>query len=271
MSGFISLEGLRRQYPDEADCRELLEKLVWPKGAYCPHCGSLKVWRFRASRKSRPGLFQCGEKECRRQFTVTTKMPLHATKVPLWTWIAAMYLMLSSSKGISSVVMARYIGVTQPTAWKICHAIRELMDLRHELEPVLSGTVEVDTKRLGGVPKYRRNVRHRRGRGSKKPIVLVAAERKGQIRARLIKSESAAEMGSVIDGVVAKNATLMSDADSALIKIGKAFKAHHTVVHSKRQYVENDARTGTADQFASMLEDRHLSSLEPCSPPALHR
>ncbi|CAB1069929.1 ISSpo8, transposase, partial [Olavius algarvensis Delta 1 endosymbiont] len=34
----------------------------------------------------------------------------------------------NSSKGISSVFMAKWIGVAQKTAWKMGHAIRELMD-----------------------------------------------------------------------------------------------------------------------------------------------
>jgi transposase-like protein len=67
------------------------------------------------------------ENSC-RQFTVTTKTPLHSTKLSLWKWLEAMYLIISSSKGISSVVLARWLGVTQPTAWKMGHAIRKMMN-----------------------------------------------------------------------------------------------------------------------------------------------
>jgi hypothetical protein len=65
---------------------------------------------------------------CKRQFTVTTHTPMHSTKLPLWKWLQCMYFMVNSSKGISSVFMGQWIGVSQKTAWKMCHAIRELMD-----------------------------------------------------------------------------------------------------------------------------------------------
>ena len=93
------------------------------------HCGSLSSRSLRSA-PVRPGLYQCTEKECRSQFTVTTRTPLHATKLDLRTWIAAIFLVLTSSKGISSVVMSRLMGVNQKTAWKLGHTIREIMDDR---------------------------------------------------------------------------------------------------------------------------------------------
>ena len=84
-------------------------------------------------------------KHCKRHYTVTTKTVLHSTNLPLWKWLQAMYLIVSSSKGISSVVLARLIGVTQPTAWRIGHAIRKMMDLdpAHEDARLLHGIVEM--------------------------------------------------------------------------------------------------------------------------------
>jgi hypothetical protein len=37
--------------------------------------------------RARPGLYQCSNGVCRLQFTATTRMPLHATKLPLSTWL----------------------------------------------------------------------------------------------------------------------------------------------------------------------------------------
>ena len=41
-----------------------------------------------------------------------------------------MFLVLTSSKGITSVVVSRILGVNQRTAWKLGRAIREMMDDR---------------------------------------------------------------------------------------------------------------------------------------------
>src|SRR3546814_2773225 len=93
----------------------------------------------------------CSEPECRLQFTVTTKTPLHATKLPLWKWVQGIYFMLESSKGVSSVIMASWLGISQKSAWKICHALRLLLSQRHDFGQLLSGTVELDDKFFGEI------------------------------------------------------------------------------------------------------------------------
>ena len=119
-----SVRDVWKKMPTERHARIFLEHAIWAGDRFCPHCGSLRSTRLRGD-TVRPGLYQCAERECRRQFTVTTKTPLHATKLDLRIWIAAMFLVLTSSKGISSVVMARILGVNQKTAWKLGHAIRQ--------------------------------------------------------------------------------------------------------------------------------------------------
>ena len=60
--------------------------------------GSMAVWPFREEgRRFRAGLHEC--RDCHGQFTVTTKTPPHSTKLPLSTWIEAIYLTLTASKG----------------------------------------------------------------------------------------------------------------------------------------------------------------------------
>ncbi|PSM16284.1 transposase [Nitratireductor sp. StC3] len=110
-----SLEWLDWRFPTEDSARQLFERLVWPDGPHCPHCGSAEAWRFRdKGRISRPGLYECGN--CAGQFTVTTKTPMHATKLPLKVWLRAIYLILFSSKGVSSVILGQQLGVRQSTA-----------------------------------------------------------------------------------------------------------------------------------------------------------
>ena len=74
---------------------------------------------------------------------------MHATKLPLSTWLKAMWLLLQSDKGMSSVRLAETLGVSQPTAWRIGHTLR-LMVAR---ENMLDGTVEIDHFYLGGRPR----------------------------------------------------------------------------------------------------------------------
>ena len=54
------------QSPETA--REWLEKLRWPEGPVCSHCGTIG----HAYKTKKPGWYRCAEKECRKDFTVTT-------------------------------------------------------------------------------------------------------------------------------------------------------------------------------------------------------
>ena len=126
---------------DKDKARERLESLRWPDGPICPHCGSLKAWPL----KTRPGLYKCGEYQCRKQFTVTVGTVFERSKIPLNKWLMAVYLMCSSKKGISANQLHRTLEVTLKTAWFMGHRIREAMR-QGTLAPfgVDGGTVEVD-------------------------------------------------------------------------------------------------------------------------------
>ncbi len=161
----MNIDQLQNWFPDEPVCRQFFEAARWPKGRICPHCGHDVSYIIKASHRRDP-YYQC--KRCKRQFTVTTKTVLHSTKLKLWKWLQAMYLIMTSSKGISSVVLARLIGTTQPTAWKIGHSIRKLMDSDQFDATLLTGIVELDEMYVGGDPVPQPGVTHKRGKGTSK-------------------------------------------------------------------------------------------------------
>ncbi len=184
-----SVRDVWRRLPSEDHARKFLEELVWGEDRFCPHCGGLDSIPLRG-KSSRPGLYH--RRDCRDQFTVTTRTPMHATKLELRVWIAAIFLVLTSSKGISSVVMARLLGATQKTASKLGHAIREMMDARGETGRKLAGIVEVDEAFVGGAPKFKKGKKNKRGKGTSKPEVLVAVSREGGARATMMQSTAGA-------------------------------------------------------------------------------
>lgn len=246
-----SLARLRRLYPAESVCRRLLEEMRWPQGPYCPHCGSYACWEL-SGNSCRPGLREC--RDCRRQYTVTTKTPLHETKLSLWTWVQAMYLVVTSSKGISSVVMSRLLGVSQATAWRLGHAIRLMMQDRDG--PPLSGIVEIDLKYLGGAPKHRKDgQKSKRGKGTSKPRVLIAVQRDDRMRAVTVPSERTADIHAALAGIVAQPAVVYSDTDQTFLNVIKACgMGHETVVHSAKEFARGEVHSNTADGIGSVLE-----------------
>jgi transposase-like protein len=96
----MNIDEFRKQIPNENSCRKFFEKLIWPEGRTCPHCQCSHSYRLNGA-SVRAGLYECAQ--CKRQFTVTTKTPMHSTKLPLWKWLLAIYYILNSSKGISSI------------------------------------------------------------------------------------------------------------------------------------------------------------------------
>lgn len=271
----VELKALRdvwRRFPSEDHARRYLERLIWPTGRYCPHCGCVGGTPI-SGRTTRAGLYQCNERGCRRQFTVTTHTPMHATKLDLRTWLAAMFLAVTSSKGISSVVMARLLGVTQKTAWKLGHAIRRLMDESDGPWPKLSGIVEVDEKYVGGAPKYQYGVKNKRGHGTKKIPVFLAVSRDGQARACLTPGMGPAALEPLVERFVEKCAILMSDGSSAYTEIGKSFADHQSVLHGKKIFAKDDGKVhiNTAESFGGQIERAMVGVWHGVAPKHLQR
>jgi len=168
---------------DADQAREHLEKLRWPNGVACPHCGCTTAYTLKGKAESkqpvRKGVHKC--KDCRKQFSVTVGTLFRGSHVPLNKWLMAVSLICSSKKGISADQLHRMLGVTYKTAWFMAHRIRYAMQ-QPALEEKLKGIVEVDEAYVGGKPRrsQRGMIRaksFRRGRGTNKtPLWLLFRE-----------------------------------------------------------------------------------------------
>src|SRR5580692_2417339 len=111
-------------FRDDTAARKLIESVRWPDGPVCSHCGTVnRAYPV----KGRAGLYRCAEKECRKDFTVTTGTVMERSKIPLHKWMMAFYLLNASKKGVSSHQLHRALGITYQSAWFMTHHIREAM------------------------------------------------------------------------------------------------------------------------------------------------
>jgi ribosomal protein L37AE/L43A len=149
-------------YGTEPKCRAAVIAWRWPDGFECPACGGASH-----SEIGTRGLFQC--RACRRQTSPTAGTIFAATKVPLRTWFRAMDHLTQSKQGISSIELARRLGVTQTTAWTIKHKLAQVM-MERDVDKRLHGRVELDDAYLGGERSG-----GKRGRGSPGKTPFVAA------------------------------------------------------------------------------------------------
>src|SRR5713101_493107 len=170
MSG-ITLPELIEKFGSEDQCHAFLEELRWPDGVECPRCQSKKISRIAKRRQ-----FDCDG--CRYQFSVRVGTVLQDSKLPLWRWFLAVYMMCESRKGVSANQLKRMLGVSYKTAWYLCHRIRSSME--DEGAALLSGVVEIDETYIGGKPRYPRA--GRQGWRGNKTMVMGAIERGGKLR-----------------------------------------------------------------------------------------
>ena len=262
LAGIRTVDQMVAAFQDEERCRQLLEAMVWPRGRLCPKCGyknSIALAGRDVGRRARPGLYQCSSCGCRFQFTVTTRTPLHSTKLPLRVWLTGLWLMLQSDKGISSVRLADAVGVSQPAAWRMGHVLRLLVGREHQLD----GTIEMDEFYIGAGPRQSADRPHlgrgRKGqpRTTKTPVLAVVqrpAEAEtgaaaGEARARVVNDLSESEARRVLSDHVDTTAHLMSDEWKSFVSIGEAFAAHDTVHHSEREYARGFVHANSAEAF----------------------
>ena len=136
----ISTFQLFELFPDQETARLYLESRLWPNGPRCPVCG---LGERITARKA--GFYRCNL--CKEDFTVRTGTIFERSHVPLHKWIYAMYLLVTARKGISSMQLAKEIGITQKSAWFVLHRLREACGSKLEM---LQGIIEIDETYVGG-------------------------------------------------------------------------------------------------------------------------
>lgn len=172
--------------------RAHLEKLLWPEGPICPHCGVIAEATKLKGKSTRPGVYWCNA--CQAPFSVTVGTVYERSKVPLNIWLYATHLLCASKKGISSHQLARMLGVTYKTAWFLSHRIRAAMDPLPASEPPLGGAgqiVEADEAELG-VSKHTRPRKGGRKANLKscRLLSVVDASARARSLARRVRSAS---------------------------------------------------------------------------------
>jgi transposase-like protein len=148
-------------FSDVDKARAHLERLKWPKGPVCPHCGEKERVHRLQGKSHRAGLIQCNA--CLRNFTVTVGTIFERSKVPLGKWLLAVFLLSSSKKPVSVYQLHQSIGVTYKTAWFMAQRIRGAME--HEA----SRRGEREVKRGGSIRRHK----------SRPGLIRIPAKKKG--------------------------------------------------------------------------------------------
>src|SRR5713226_2855480 len=155
----ISTFQLFEMFPDQETAREYLEGRLWPNGPRCPVCGLGERITERTG-----GFYRCNQ--CKEDFTVRTGTIFERSHIPLHKWVYAMYLLVTARKGISSMQLAKEIGVTQKSAWFMLQRLREACSTLDNQDK-LRGVIEIDECFIGGKERNKHERKKlKAGRGS---------------------------------------------------------------------------------------------------------
>jgi transposase-like protein len=238
------------RFHSEDVCRDYLEKLRWADGKpNCPRCNSESI-----SEISTRNQFDCNA--CRCRFSVTAGSIFDNTKLPLWKWFAAVYLMLESKKAISSNQLKRTLGTTYKTAWHLTHRIREAMETV-DSGPVLFGIIELDETLL--TPRRRYVSKTKRGMGVFEPHEKIwiagALQRGGQIRLRRIPNTKRATLHAFVNEVARPDTeAFYTDEWTGYLGIADHDTRHETVKHSAEEWVVGDVHTNGIENIWSLFK-----------------
>jgi transposase-like protein len=237
-------------FTDEILAREWLEARVWPNGPVCPHCKATceSVTKLHGT-AHRAGTYQCNA--CREQFTVTVGTVFERSKIPLSKWLAALFLMTASKKGVSAHQVHRSLGISYKSAWFMCMRLREAMRPAKYPAPLggLEETVEVDETYVGGKAANRKSRKVR----AKQPVVALV-HRGADVRSFAIKKVNKRHLNAILDKQVSKKSYLMTDESNLYTNLGKKFRDHETVNHSIEEYVRGDAHVNNAESYFSIFK-----------------
>jgi len=268
----ISVIELGDMFPDNETAEVWFVKNRWPDGVHCPECGSTNV-QTDAPSKTQP--YRCRERQCRLRFSTKTGTVMHGSNLPYRTWAIAIYLCMTSLKGVSSMKLHRDLKITQKSAWHLAMRIREALDDGTAVLP-FAGPVEVDETYFGGKRKNMSKAKRKAlkeagaGRGTVgKTAVIGAKDREtNRVTAKVVQSTDAPTLQGFVEGVTAPDAKVYSDEAAAYKGIDRD---HEWVNHSVGEYVREMAHTNGMESEWSMLKRGFIGTYHKMSPKQLQR
>lgn len=278
-----TIASLSKQIVTEADAYAYMEGLRWGDDPRCAHCDGANVYlivpengtsrRTAAGTMSERRVWRC--RECKKQFSVLTGTIMHATKIPVRTWVLVIFDMCAAKNGISAREVERRYGVCPRSAWHMLHRIRQAMAGGERLVTTMRGTIVSDETWIGGDPKWmhtRQRPVKRQGSTEKTPVMTLVNAVTGEARSKVLPWVNANTLRKAIsEQVDMAGSELVTDQAGHYLGIGQDFATHESVNHSKGEYVRGRVTTNQVEGFFAQLKRSIDGTHHHVSPEHLHR
>jgi transposase len=240
----LNFNEFNKIYPTDKECMDEIFDRVFGDLKVCPDCEKETKWHLLKGRKC----YSC--QWCGHLVSPLAKTPLSNTKISIRLWFFAFYLFGTSKHGVSAKELESKLGVSYPTAWRMGHVIREMMN--EEGEIILSGDVEMDETLVGGKKKG-----GKRGWGADKPCVFGMVERGGNIVTKVVKNREGQTLLPIIVMQTTEDTVAHTDDFSVYKKLKGEVSAHHVVRHTEGKHVD-----GPDGHWHTQTIDGHWSILK---------
>ena len=227
----LSLARFLAEYGTEEQCRAALFRFRWPQGFRCPECGHTRYCEI-----NRRKVYQCNR--CHAQTSLISSTIFAATKLPLKTWFLGIYLITQAKDGMSSLNLARTLGVSANAALRIKHKLQQTMKERDDDKP-LQNLVLMDDVYWGGKKRD-----GKRGRGATGKMPFVAAlevSPEGHplyIKFSQVDGFSKKEIGAWASKHLAPGTLVATDGLSCFPGVAEAACDHEAIITSGPEYDE---------------------------------
>lgn len=232
-----TVKDLRSDFPDDDACLEWLVNYLYPNGITCKKCQKVtKHYKIKGRR-----VYSC--EHCGTQVSPTANTIFHKSSTPLTDWFHAIWLMSSHKSGISAKQIERELGGSAPTAWRMMHQIRTMMDSTNDM---FDGAVEIDETYIHANTFKRSSARRRYGYDARRTGTIIFGimhRPSGQVKVWHVLDTNFRALFPLIRENVAEGTTIHTDGYKAYTKLPAHGYEHKSTDHGRHQWVDQDDKS----------------------------
>lgn len=232
-----TVKDLRVDFPDEEACLEWLVNYLYPEGITCKRCRKAVKHHKLKDRK----VYSC--QACGTQVSPTAGTIFHKSSTPLTTWFHAIYLMSTTKAGTSAKEIERQTGVSYPTAWRMMHKIRSMMDSTNDM---FAGDIEIDETYVHANTFKRSSARRRYGYDARRTGTIIFGmvnRQTGHVKVWHVLNTNFKTFLPLIRENVQYGSTIYTDGYRAYMHLPKHGYNRKATDHGKQQWVDQNDRS----------------------------